>query len=139
VVLAPQSEESDGGLARYRLSVGPWLQLLAHSRRNQLWQGRSVVEIVESVFAQYARFAAWEWAPCVADQLASSPWGSERDASLRELCIQYRQTDLGFVLHLLAEEGLNTRFEPYDDNERVHNSGGCGSHRLTLPVNQYGG
>ena len=30
VVLAAQSEESDGGLARYRLILGPWLQLTAN-------------------------------------------------------------------------------------------------------------
>uniref|UniRef100_UPI0037C19717 type VI secretion system Vgr family protein n=1 Tax=Ideonella sp. TaxID=1929293 RepID=UPI0037C19717 len=100
--------DTDGTLARYRLQLGPWLSLLAHTQRSQVWQERSVVDILDSVFAHYPA-AAWRWAPCVAPHLAQSPQGAD---GLRSLCTQYRETDLAFVQRLLTEEGLNYRFEP---------------------------
>jgi len=108
IVMAAEAEEADGGLARYRLTVQPWLALLAHTRRSQVWQERSVVEIVESVFGLYSAQAAWRWAACVDAHLARSPQGA---GGRRSYCVQYRETDLDFITRLLAEEGLNYRFE----------------------------
>ena len=82
--------DTDGTLARYRLRLGPWLSLLAHTQRSQVWQERTVVEILDSVFAHYPA-AAWRWAPCVAPHLAQSPQGAD---GLRSLCTQYRESDL---------------------------------------------
>ncbi|RDY65291.1 type VI secretion system tip protein VgrG, partial [Xanthomonas oryzae pv. oryzae] len=45
---------SNGGLARYRLRVEPWLALLAQRVDSYVFQDTSVVEIAESVFADYA-------------------------------------------------------------------------------------
>ncbi|TDM09219.1 MAG: hypothetical protein C4K60_07905 [Ideonella sp. MAG2] len=108
LLLGVQDAESDGSLARYRLQIGPWLAELAHTRRSQVWQERSVVEIIDSIFTHYS-LASWRWAPCVPPHLAVSPQGAD---GLRSLCIQYRESDLAFVQRLLAEEGLNFRIEP---------------------------
>ncbi|HSW08871.1 type VI secretion system Vgr family protein [Aquabacterium sp.] len=112
VVTRASAEESDGGFARYRLDVECWLGLLAHTRRSQVWQEKSLVEIIESVFSRYSAYAAWQWADCVAAHLAMSPFTSAE--GVRSYTVQYRETDLAFVQRLLTEDGLVYRFEPDD-------------------------
>ncbi len=43
---------SDGGLARYRLTVEPWLAFLAHRQDAWVFQNQTVQAIVEEVFAE---------------------------------------------------------------------------------------
>lgn len=50
---------SDGGLARYRLTVVPWLWLLSQGRHSRVFQNQGVLEIAAAVFADYADYAAW--------------------------------------------------------------------------------
>jgi type VI secretion system secreted protein VgrG len=38
IVTEASADDADGGFARYRLVVEPWLGLLAHTRRSQVWQ-----------------------------------------------------------------------------------------------------
>ena len=54
IVMRATSEGSDGGFARYRLEVRPWIALLAHSRRSQVWQEQSLVQFIDSIFARCA-------------------------------------------------------------------------------------
>src|SRR5438046_2049129 len=42
IVTGARASEPDGGLARYHLTVKPWLALLTMTRRSQVWQERSV-------------------------------------------------------------------------------------------------
>jgi len=44
---------SDGGLARYRLRLSPWIWRLGQVRNSRVWQDRSVIEIVDAVFQAY--------------------------------------------------------------------------------------
>jgi type VI secretion system secreted protein VgrG len=95
---------SDGGLARYRLSIEPWLSFLGHRQDAWVFQDKTVPQIIDEVFADYqaqGKLApAWRW------ELA--------DANLypqRSLCMQYHESDLGFVQRLMAEEGLFCWFE----------------------------
>jgi type VI secretion system secreted protein VgrG len=95
---------SDGGLARYRLVIEPWLCFLAHRKDSWVFQDQTVQQIVEEVFADYQGqgrlMPAWRW------DLA--------DAGVypkRSLCVQYQETDLDFVQRLLREEGLFHWFE----------------------------
>ncbi len=90
---------SDGGLARYRLVIEPWLAVLAHRVDAWVFQDLSVAQIIDDVFAGYdgqgKLIPAWRW------ELA--------DASVylkRSLCIQYHESDLDFVQRLMREEGL---------------------------------
>ena len=112
---------SNGGLARYRLVIEPWLVLLGQRVDSYVFQDMSVVEIVESVFSDYAGQGAlvprWRW------DLA--------DRSIyrkRSLCTQYQESDLAFVQRLLAEEGICYWFEHRGD------AGGeaLGEHTLVL-------
>ncbi|KQP12466.1 hypothetical protein ASF43_19600 [Pseudorhodoferax sp. Leaf267] len=106
LVTEARAESADGGFARYCLTVEPWLALLAHTTRSQVWQERSVTEIVESLFALYP-LATWRWSPCVAQHLATST-----NAGLRSYTVQYRESDLAFLTRLLAREGICMRVAP---------------------------
>ena len=107
---------ADGGFARYRITVVPWVWLLTRGRHNRVFQERSVVEIVETVFADYADVAAWQWSDEVAGFMA--------DARKRSYCVQYNESDYQFVSRLLAEEGLGWKVE--EDKEAP------AGHRLTF-------
>lgn len=52
---------SDGGLARYHISIVSWLWRLSQVRNSRVWQDKSVVEIIDAVFAQYGTAAIWRW------------------------------------------------------------------------------
>jgi type VI secretion system secreted protein VgrG len=102
---------SEGGLARFRLRLTPWLWRLSQVRNSRVWQDKTVVEIVESVFEGYQPLAQWRWS-------------EETDAfvaavSARSYCCQYRESDYDFVNRLLTEEGLAWRFEETEDGQRL--------------------
>ncbi len=114
VVLEARAEDADGGLARYRLHVAPWLALLAYGTHSRVFQDRSTRDIVDAVFAAYPG-AQWRWADDVDAHLARSPKADAAHArGARSCCVQYRESDLAFVSRLLAEEGLNLRFDESD-------------------------
>ena len=98
LVRAAQKLGADGGFARYRLTVVPWVWLLGRGRHNRVFQDKTVVQILESVFADYADVAAWQWSDEVAGFLT--------DTRPRSYCVQYGESDYAFVSRLLAEEGL---------------------------------
>lgn len=98
---------SEGGLARYRLRISPWMWRLSQVRNSRVWQDCSVIEIVDSVFETYAPVAQWRWSD------EAGPFMNE--ASPRSYCCQYRETDLAFVERLLTEEGLAWRMEQGED------------------------
>ncbi len=112
---------SDGGLARYRLVIEPWLSALAHNVDAWAYQDMSVPQILDDLFGDYdgqgQLVPAWRW------DLA--------DASVypkRSLCIQYHESDLDFALRLMREEGLFCWWEHTGDAT----SASLGSHRLVI-------
>lgn len=94
---------SNGSLVRYRLRLVPWMWLLSQCRNSRVWQDKSVVDIIESVFAGYEGHAAWSWSKDVAAFMG--------DARERSYTVQYRESDYDFVTRLLTEEGLSWRVE----------------------------
>ncbi|WP_374587955.1 type VI secretion system Vgr family protein, partial [Ideonella dechloratans] len=86
---------SDGGLARYRLVMAPWLDFLKLRRDSFVFQDMTVTQILDDVFADYPQ-AQWRWELADASALRT-----------RSLCIQYRESDWAFVQRLLASEGLS--------------------------------
>jgi Rhs element Vgr protein len=98
---------SDGGLTRYRVRISPWMWRLGHVRNSRVWQDKTVIEIVDSVFESYLPLAKWRW---------SSEAGPFMDGAMpRSYCCQYRESDLDFVRRILTEEGVAWRFEQTDD------------------------
>ncbi|RJG06144.1 type VI secretion system tip protein VgrG [Noviherbaspirillum cavernae] len=95
---------SDGGLARYRLTLAPWLHALTLRRDSYVFQDKSVPEILKDIFSDYA--------------LASYRFELSTTLPRRSLTIQYRETDYDFIHRLLAEEGLNFYLEHSEDHDR---------------------
>jgi len=98
---------SDGGLARYRLRILPWIWRLGQVHNSRVWQDKSVIDIVDAVFTAYQPQARWRWSGETSSFMAR--------AMPRSYCCQYRETDLAFVQRLLAEEGLGWRCEQDGD------------------------
>ncbi|MEO7066807.1 MAG: type VI secretion system tip protein TssI/VgrG [Rhodanobacter sp.] len=98
---------SNGGMARYQLTIEPWLALLADGQDSFAFHDASVIDIAEKVFGRYAQGGVapvWRW------ELA--------DRSIyqkRSLTTQYQESDFTFISRLLAEEGLFYWFEHRGD------------------------
>jgi len=98
----------DGGLARYRLRVVPWLDRLRTRSDCFVYQNKTALEIIEEVFAEYptAHYKIDATQPC----------------AKRSICCQYRESDYAFVMRLLAEEGLSFRIEHDQSDEPQSNA-----------------
>ncbi|NZA28139.1 type VI secretion system tip protein VgrG [Luteimonas sp. SJ-92] len=112
---------SNGGLARYRLVLEPWLAFLRQRVDSYVFQDKTVVEIVEDLFADYAEAGAlapaWRW------ELA------DREVyARRSLTTQYQESDHVFLQRLLAEEGIFCWFE--HDGDAASDT--FGQHTLVL-------
>jgi len=98
-VTAAEFRGANGGMARYALTVEPWLAFLRARRDSFAYQDKTVFDIVESIFGDYKGQGTlapqWRW-----DVKDRSGYPK------RSLTIQYRETDYAFVERLLAEEGL---------------------------------
>ena len=94
--------DADGGLARYRLCVQPWPALLNATLASRVWQERSIIEIVDDVFADHQGVAAWRWDADVPAHVRGGLYA--RSGGQRPYCVQYRETDLAFVQRLRAED-----------------------------------
>ena len=113
-------EGSDGGFARYRLIIEPWLAFLGHTQDNYLFQEKSVIDIVDELLSDWKDqgklVPAWRW------QLTDPAAYPQRG-----MTVQYRESDLAFLKRLLAEEGLFCWFEHSTDSGDT-----LGSHTLVI-------
>ncbi|SPA27407.1 conserved hypothetical protein; putative VGR-RELATED PROTEIN [Cupriavidus taiwanensis] len=98
--LVRQAEKlgADGSLARYRLTVVPWLWLTTQQRHSQVFQNCTLDRIIETVLQDYAPYAHWRYAAGAEARIAAF---GERD-----YIAQFRETDYQFLSRLLAEAGL---------------------------------
>lgn len=103
---------ANGGLARYGLTIEPWLAFLRARRDSFAYQDKTVIDIVDSIFGDYKGQGTlapqWRWE--VKDRAAYAK---------RSLTIQYRETDYDFIERLLAEEGLFYWVEHADDGHTL--------------------
>ncbi|MCX4240141.1 type VI secretion system Vgr family protein [Paraliomyxa miuraensis] len=104
------------------LHVVPAFALLGMTPRSRVFQGQSVVEIASAVMGPV--LAKHGGSACV-ERL-------RRIYPPRDYCVQYRETDLDFVLRILADEGITVMFDHdsgvetvvlVDDNEVLPNAG----------------
>ena len=86
----------EGGYARYQARIDSWLWYLTRSSDCQIFQNKTVPQIVKEVFAEYP-MAEFE------DRLT----GAYRTWTY---CVQYRETDYDFVNRLLEQEGIHYFF-----------------------------
>lgn len=122
---------SDGGLARYRLVIEPWLAFLAERQDSWVFQGQTVPQIIDEVFADYQAqgklMPRWRW------ELADPSVYAQRS-----LCLQYQESDLAFVQRLLREEGLfywwahSAKADTADSGSASDSADELGSHTLVI-------
>jgi type VI secretion system secreted protein VgrG len=115
---------SDGGLARYRLVIEPWLTFLSARQDSWVFQNASVIDIIEELFADYQ--AQGKLAPAWRFELADAAAYPQRS-----LCIQYQESDLAFIHRLLLEEGLFCWWE-HEAAESDGEGDTLGTHTLVI-------
>ncbi|QJE02018.1 type VI secretion system tip protein VgrG [Massilia forsythiae] len=109
---------ADGGVARYRLRLEPALALLRLRRDSWIFQDKDVCRIVTELLADYPQV---RFAFDVTQALAP-----------RAICTQYRESDLDFLVRLLASEGLSWRFEHDQPDDQSESADGQARHRLVI-------
>jgi len=87
------TQQADSSYFIMTLMIEPWIKLLAFSKQYRVFQDKSVQEIVTSVFDELGFKGQYT--------VKSMP------TTKREYCIQFHETDLEFVLRLLAEDGVH--------------------------------
>ncbi len=100
----------------YELTLHPWLWLLGFTSDCRVFNGRSALDIVKRVFSRYGQ-ADFNASPLVAS-----------DYPPYEHCVQYRETDLNFVLRLLQHEGIYFFFKHETDRHVLTLADGLGAH-----------
>ncbi|WP_024301790.1 type VI secretion system Vgr family protein [Pseudogulbenkiania sp. MAI-1] len=108
VVSAAEAAGSDGGFAKYALTVEPPFALLRLRRTSRVFQDQSVPDIVRQVFAEHAA------ANPVFAAVQSLDFSLAGELPPRSYCLQYRESDYDFIVRLLHEEGLAWRFVHLD-------------------------
>lgn len=112
---------ANGGFARYTLTIEPWTRFLAFGRDSRIFQDKTVIEILDSVFKAYA--GRGRLVPDWRFELADS-----RVYPKRSLTTQYQESDLAFAERLMHEEGLFHFFE----HSGAPDSPALGSHVLVI-------
>ncbi|WP_083370017.1 type VI secretion system Vgr family protein [Chromobacterium sphagni] len=98
---------SDGGFAKYGLTVEPPFALLRHRRSSRVFQDLSVPDIIKQIITEHQAanpaFARVQTLDIKVDQ-----------AQPRSYCLQYRESDYDFIVRLMHEEGYAWRFQHID-------------------------
>jgi type VI secretion system secreted protein VgrG len=122
---------ANGGMARYRLTIEPWLSFLGHGRDSAVFQDQNVLDIVQSVLADYQTGGAYQGAGKL-----QPAWRLDvLDASVypkRSLTTQYQESDLAFIERLLLEEGLFYWFEHSSPALDASSGDSLGAHTLVI-------
>lgn len=98
-------EEIRDDLTFYRLTLRPWLWLLTLEADNQIFQEKSVPDIIEQVFGTYAD--------------AKFKMNLRGRYDKREYCVQYGESDLNFVQRLMEDEGIWYYFDHAEDGHTM--------------------
>jgi type VI secretion system secreted protein VgrG len=107
LITAAEALPSDGGFAKYLLTIEPPLALLRYRITSRVFQDLTVPEIVEQILKEHI-----DTNSAIGKNLAL-----RRDLIQRHLyqprsyCLQYRESDLAFIERILFEEGIAYRFE----------------------------
>ena len=95
---------SNGGFARYKLTIEPPLALLRYRTTSRVFQDKSVPEIVQQVLDEHIA------ANPTIGRIFQTQFTLRKQYPPRSYCLQYRETDLAFIERLLFEEGIAYTF-----------------------------
>ncbi|MBY0444864.1 MAG: phage late control D family protein, partial [Burkholderiales bacterium] len=105
VISKAQLLGSNGGFAKYALTVEPPFALLRYRRTSRVFQDLSVVDIVKQVLGEHqAKNPVFASVQTLDFKLSG-------DYLPRSYCLQYREDDYAFLCRLMKESGLSWRFE----------------------------
>ncbi|MEN7430396.1 type VI secretion system Vgr family protein [Chromobacterium sp. TRC.1.1.SA] len=100
---------SDGGFAKYELTIEPPFALLRHRKTSRVFQDLSVPDIVKQIIEEHqAANPAFARVQTLDIQV--------KPAQPRSYTLQYRESDFDFIVRLLHEEGYAWRFLHLDDD-----------------------
>lgn len=120
-VTSARCVESDGGLARYEITIGPWYAFLAHGRDSRVFQDKTVFDILDALFGGWSNVGrlvpAWRY-----DVLDRAVY------PVRSLTCQYQESNQAFAERLMREEGLFYYFEHTGDPA----SSSLGAHTMVI-------
>lgn len=88
---------------RYAFTLKPWLWLLGLRRNQQIFHNKTVVQILDEVFAPYGKD--------IQNKLTG-------DYPALEYTVQYRETDLAFVTRMMERFGISYHFA-HDDGKHA--------------------
>jgi type VI secretion system secreted protein VgrG len=98
------------GAWRYHAQVVPWLWLLTQKSTSRVFQNKSVVEIITSIFDDLKK-------PPFSDVVAYEDKTTAGRHIPLDYCVQYRETDFNFVSRLMEQDGI---FYFFQHNEEKH-------------------
>ena len=93
IVAAFEHSGSRGRLHEYRIMLRPWTWLLSRTSDCRIFQDKTTREIISEVFADHA--------------LADYQFELGDDYQRWPYCVQYRESDFGFVKRLMEREGMH--------------------------------
>jgi type VI secretion system secreted protein VgrG len=115
IVVHAENAATDGDLTRYRVTLASWFSLLQHTSNCRIFQGKTVVEIVTTIFRDN-NFSDFETSLNETYQ----PY---------EYCVQYRESDINFVSRLLESEGIYYYFTHADGKHTLVLADGYSAHK----------
>lgn len=92
----------------YEFELRPWIWAASRRETSRIFADQSVMQIIETVLGEYTQIdgASFEF-----QLLQTLPY--------LEYTVQYRETDLNFVLRLLEEYGINYHFSMGQDTHKL--------------------
>ena len=110
-----EAEETgeDGYGVTYRLTLRPWLSLLAGNLNSRIFEDKTVQDIIQKIFTDRG-----------ISQTATAATGFKFNLQtplpLRPYCVQYRESDFDFVSRLMEEYGVAYYFEHSETGHVMH-------------------
>ena len=93
---------SDGALTIYRLTVEDPTALWKHRRNSRVFMAKSVVDVVQTIFAEWQQRS-----PLFASSLILDKSGLSKEYDVRPFIMQANELDSEFIQRLLSSEGIN--------------------------------
>jgi type VI secretion system secreted protein VgrG len=115
IVTRASQLDGEEDLARYSVTLQPWLSLLDFTTDCRIFQDQSVPDIVKEVFRR-ADFSDFE-------ESLSGTYGK------LEYCVQYRESDFNFVSRLLEHAGIYYFFRHQEDKHTLVLADSIGPHK----------
>jgi type VI secretion system secreted protein VgrG len=102
-----EAHGQQGGLWKYRVELRPWIGMLASNREYRVFQEKTAADVVETVLGPYSG----------AMELERNLYSS--DYRVRDMCVQYGESDGAFIQRLLEDDGIYYVFEYAEGSEKL--------------------